>query len=117
MILSRRTFLKTSTIAGAAVALNSSPIFGKIFKDALGYYGVHPFIDAHPDAVFILRTNVDVKTNSQAIKEAGLNFGRSVFVHLDQENGGIPIDYKVALKPNITCRSVEDPTKKMLLLK
>ena len=108
MIISRRTFLKTSSIAGAAVALNASPVFGKILKQSLDYYGVHPFIDAHPDAVFILRTNVDVKTNSSAIKDAGLNFGRSVFVHMDAGDGSVPIDYKVALKPNITCRSVGD---------
>lgn len=104
MIISRRTFLKTSSIAGAAVALNASPVFGRILKQSLNYYGVHPFIDANPDSVFIMRTNIDVKTNSSAIKDVGLNFGRSVFVHMDPGDGAVPIDYKVAIKPNITCR-------------
>jgi uncharacterized protein (DUF362 family) len=108
MLISRRTFLKTSSIAGTAVALNASPVFCRLLKQSLDYYGVHPFIDAHPDAVFILRTNVDVKTNSASIKDVGLNFGRSVFVHLDPGDGAVPIDYKVALKPNITCRGVTD---------
>ena len=109
MLISRRTFLKTSSIAGAAIGLSATPIFGRILKQSLDYYGVHPFIYANPDAVFILRTNVDAKTNSDAIKSTGLDFGRSVFVHMDPGNGAVPLDYKVVLKPNITCRNVSDP--------
>ena len=106
MRISRRTFLKTTAMTGAAVAFNASPIISKMLETSIDYYGVHPFIDTHPDAVFIMRTSVDVKTNSDAIKTAGLNFGRSVFVNLKPENGGVSILNNVALKPNITCRQV-----------
>src|SRR5262249_40909599 len=47
------------------------------------YFGVHPFVEQHPEAVFILRTHVDRKTNSEACKRTGLDFGRSVFVPMD----------------------------------
>jgi hypothetical protein len=63
------------------------------------YFGVHPFIEAHPAAVFIMRTSVDAKTNAAAIKEAGLTFGSSVFVPIT--TGGVPVSHRVALKPNI----------------
>jgi hypothetical protein len=66
--------------------------------------GVHPFIQDNPDAVFIMRTDVDVKTNSAAMLDAGLNFGRSVFGLTDDPAYGIPLTNHIAIKPNLTCR-------------
>ncbi len=103
MLFTRRSFIKAST-TGLTLALGSKPIFGNILKKTTNYYGVHPFVDAHPDAVFIMKTSVDVKTNADAKLQVGLDFGRSVFVALDEASGGIPITNTVALKPNITCR-------------
>jgi hypothetical protein len=49
-----------------------------------GHFGVHPFVERHPEAVFIMRTHVDYKTNSTACKRTGLELGRSVFVPMDE---------------------------------
>ncbi len=46
-----------------------------------------------------MRTNVDAKTNSAAVKQAGYTFGSSVFVPM--ATGGIPLSNRVAIKPNI----------------
>jgi hypothetical protein len=66
--------------------------------------GVNPFIHDHPDAVFIMRTQVDEKTNSAAMKDAGLSFGRSVFGLTDDPEHGVPLTHRIVLKPNLTCR-------------
>ncbi len=67
-------------------------------------FSVHPFILQNPDAVFIMKTNVDVKTNSPGLKSAGLDFGRSVFVLTDNPSEGVPLSNKIVIKPNLTCR-------------
>lgn len=67
--------------------------------------GVHPFIIDNPDAVFIMKTDVDVKTNASAIKQVGINFGRSVFGLTDNPENGVPISHKIVIKPNLTCRA------------
>ena len=36
------------------------------------FFSLHPFIEAHPEAVFIKRTNVPVKTDAQAKQKCGL---------------------------------------------
>ncbi|MGE5681220.1 MAG: DUF362 domain-containing protein [Bacillota bacterium] len=104
MLITRRTFLKATAITGGAAVITPNKIWGKFPSPTGEFFGLNSFIDRHPDAVFIMRTNVDQKTNSNAIKEAGLAFGKSVFVHRDESDGGIPITQKVVLKPNITCR-------------
>jgi uncharacterized protein (DUF362 family) len=103
-MLDRRSFLKTVTAAGAAVAFTPREAFASSERTLATGFGVHPFVAAHPEAVFIMRTSVDVKTNGPAMKSAGLAFGRSVFVAQDVASGGIPITRKIALKPNLTCR-------------
>jgi hypothetical protein len=52
-----------------------------------------------------MKTNVDIKTNSAAIRSAGLDFGRSVFGLTDNELEGIPLSHKIVIKPNLTCRA------------
>jgi len=103
-MLNRRTFLKTVAATGAAVALTPKEAFSGISRTLTPGFGVHPFIEAHPEAVFIMKTSVDVKTNGAAIKSAGLAFGRSLFVSRDVASGGIPLTQKIAIKPNLTCR-------------
>lgn len=67
-------------------------------------FGVHPFIEENQDAVFIMKTEVDVKTNAAAIKKAGLAFGRSVFGLTEDAEKGVPLSHKIVMKPNLTCR-------------
>jgi hypothetical protein len=71
-----------------------------------GYFGVHPFIESHPEAVFIMRTNVEKKMDAVANKAVGLTFGRSVFVPTD--SSGIPVTITIPVKPNI---KTADPAK------
>ncbi|MCU7500892.1 MAG: DUF362 domain-containing protein [Ignavibacteria bacterium] len=109
MLLSRRAFLKTTALSGSAVALSSKNILGRLSRQSDSCFGVNQFIDNNPDAVFIMRTSVDSKTNCEAKKKAGLDFAKSVFVPRSEADGGIPITNKIALKPNISCRQTADP--------
>jgi hypothetical protein len=99
-MVSRRAFLQTSAVYGAAAAVYADT------SKPTGFFGVHPFVDQHPEAVFILRTHVDRKTNSEACKRAGLDFGRSVFVPMDA--GGTPVTHNIACKPNLTAHQAVD---------
>lgn len=95
--MDRRTFIKAITAAGASTFLK--PIKNVIASP--GYFGLHQFIESHPEAVFIKRTNVSVKTDSDAKKQEGFNFANEIFAL--QDSPGIPLSYKIAIKPNLTC--------------
>ncbi|MCC6395904.1 MAG: DUF362 domain-containing protein [Bacteroidetes bacterium] len=95
----RRSFLKTLVAGGAALAIRPHELLAGRQSTAATYFGVHAFIESHPDAVFIMRTSVDAKTNSAAVLEAGLTFGSSVFVPMTVP--GTPVSHRVAIKPNI----------------
>ncbi|MBN2411695.1 DUF362 domain-containing protein [candidate division KSB1 bacterium] len=106
-MISRRYFIKSAAVSGAAVLLNPYKSL-RGYGLAADYIGLHPFIELNPDAVFVMRTNVDNKKNSGAKKQVGLDFGRSVFKLVDDEKSGYPLDYNIALKPNLTCRGKWD---------
>ena len=98
---SRRDFLKSSSLlSGSLGFLGKVPVFAAEQSKPSAYFGVHPFVEQHPEAVFIMRTNVDYKTNSEACKQVGLNLGRSLFVPMDStRHSG---DKFIAAKPNLT---------------
>jgi hypothetical protein len=102
MTITRRQFVQSSLLAGAGLMLGPGRNFLSGAKT--GMFGLHPFILQNPDAVFILKTNVDSKTNSSAIRSAGLDFGRSVFSLTDNPAEGVPLTHKIVIKPNLTCR-------------
>jgi hypothetical protein len=102
MTITRRQFVQSSLIAGAGIMLG--PVKKTLDGTKSSFFGVHPFILQNPDSVFIMKTNVDRKTNSPAIKSAGLEFGRSVFGVTDNPDEGIPLTHKIVIKPNLTCR-------------
>ena len=64
------------------------------------FFNLHPFIEAHPEAVFIKRTNVPVKTDAQAKHSAGFEFAQEIFVY--GTAAGIPLSHKIAIKANVT---------------
>ncbi len=103
-MLNRRGFLRVGALTGGAFAVETIQPLASRYQSSSGYFGVHAFIENNPDAVFIMQTNVDVKTNSQAKMDAGRTFGRSVFVPKDEKSGGIPLTHKIAMKPNLTTR-------------
>ncbi len=105
-MFNRRDFLKSSSLlCGSLGFIGPASIFASESKPS-GYFGVHPFVEQHPEAVFILRTHVDYKTNSDACKRVGLDFGRSVFVPMDPT--GIPVTHNIAAKPNLTAHDAVD---------
>jgi len=65
------------------------------------WFGLHPFIEAHPKAVFIRRTRVPEKTAAEAKRQEGLRLAREIF--LPRDRPGIPLTHRVVLKPNPTC--------------
>ena len=108
MILNRRSFIRSSAMAGSGLMLNPLRALDRKLMKAESMIGVHPFIFDNEDAVFIMKTDVDVKTNASAIKQAGIGFGRSVFGLTDNPDNGVPLTHKVVIKPNLTCRGKWD---------
>lgn len=105
---SRREFLKTTALLTGSLAISPVKVFSSASDISFDGFALHPFIEANPDAVFIMRTNVDVKTNATAMKQAGLDFTQSVLVQKMVSEGGIPLSNKVIIKPNLTCRNSYD---------
>lgn len=105
--MERRDFLKTISLIGSALVIDSRSIFAKDIQTV--YFGMHDFIESNPDAVFILRTGVDAKTNSAAIKEAGRQLSASIFQYKSDPLSGYPVNANVVIKPNITYWSWDIP--------
>jgi len=105
-MINRRNFIKSSSLlVGAAAFTGRSAVFASESAPS-GFFGVHPFVEQHPEAVFILRTHVDRKTNSAACKQVGLDLGRTLFVPMDST--GVPVAHNIATKPNLTAHDPVD---------
>lgn len=97
--MDRRTFLKTAGALG--LASRAVPLLGHESANATGaHFGLHPFIEAHPEAVFIRQTHVSVKTDAEAKRREAFELARRIFAQRDA-GGQSPTD-KFAIKPNIT---------------
>jgi hypothetical protein len=95
--MERRKFLHIAAGAGAALATGRSWAFS---QPAASYFGVHPFIESHPEAVFVLRTNLIDRKDAAAKQSIGKTLARQVFTL--QDAPGIPLSSKIAIKPNLT---------------
>ena len=104
-MLSRRDFLRTSTLA-AAGAVSGVRLAGAPFVLPQPYFGLHPFIEANPKAVFIRRTHVPHKMDEEAKRREGLTLAREIFVPM--ERPGIPVTHRVVLKPNFMSVRTKD---------
>jgi uncharacterized protein (DUF362 family) len=100
--MKRRNFLATVTTTAAAAALMPRNLFASR-RRAAAFLAPHPFVEAHPEAVFIRRTNVTDKLDAVAKRQEGLSFAREYFT--GHESSGIPFDHALAIKPNLTCTS------------
>ncbi len=106
-MITRRTFLRNAAIAGGAHVIQPAVVEALPFgRGKSGYFSVHPFVDNHPEAVFIMRTNVAVKTDGKAKRAEGERFARSVFV--PSGSNGVPVTNIVAIKPNLTGHTPEN---------
>jgi len=99
-MLNRRNFIKTTALAANIGMIKPIEVFAARARKTTGYFGVHPFVEDHPEAVFIMFTDVDVKTNSDANKNEGEKFVSEIIIPKD--TSGIPANYMIPIKPNIT---------------
>jgi len=98
--LNRRNFIKTTALAVPMSVVRPVDIFAARTKKSTGYFGVHSFVENHPEAVFIMFTNVDVKTNANANRKEGERFANEIIIPKDAS--GIPTTHKIPIKPNVT---------------
>ena len=107
-MFTRRDFIKAAA-ATSSLGLSSTVRSLTSRRQATsGFFGLHPFVEKHPEAVFIMRTKVADKTNSEEKRNAGLNFSRSVMVPRGEVDGGMPLTHLIPVKPNLTCRGKWD---------
>ena len=71
-MIDRRDFLKIAATASGMGLVRPIPVLARRSRTSSGYFSVHPFIESHPEAVFIMHTDVDIKTNTRAKKNVGL---------------------------------------------
>ena len=99
-MLDRRNFMKTAALAATTGMVKPITVLAANDRKTTGYFGVHPFVEEHPEAVFIMFTDVDVKTNGDACKREGRKFAGEVLIPKDES--GIPTSRLIPIKPNIT---------------
>jgi hypothetical protein len=103
--LNRRNFIRTTLVAGSGVLFTPAEAWNRVPLSEDLMLGLHPFIHENPDAVFVMRTAVKQKTDTEAVRQAGLDFGRSIFSQTDDPLRGIPLTHRFVIKPNLTCRN------------
>jgi uncharacterized protein (DUF362 family) len=99
MANSRRDFLRSGA-ALVAAAGSGMPLLGAPTRLPGPYFGLHPFVESHPKAVFVRRTRVPHKMDAAAKHSEGLQLARELFVPLQMP--GVPVTHRVVLKPNFT---------------
>jgi len=102
-MMKRRDFIKVSSAAGLAGLVG--PGYHALAKPAFAGengFDLHPFIKAHPEAVFINLTSVNDKRDTRAIHAAAFKLANEMFVKTSKEEG-YPNTTKITCKPNWTC--------------
>jgi hypothetical protein len=98
-MFSRREFLRNGVCAAVAGVIPGGKSAESLSPLPSAYFGLHPFIEANPKAVFIRRTRVSSITDEEAKRREGLTLAREIFVSTDRP--GIPMTHRVILKPNV----------------
>ena len=102
----RRRFLRTATASIGAAALSpEAQVMGQTPK--LAFFSVHPSVENSPDAVFIMKTSVSSKHDSEGKRAAGQAFARSVFLPCSAP--GIPITHTIPIKTNTILGKAKPP--------
>ncbi len=98
--MDRRTFLKN--LAGCGAASFAAPAANAFAGPPAvqTYFGLHSFIEAHPEAVFIRRTQIASKDDHQGKLREASALARLIFAR--RETPGIPLTNKFVIKPNLT---------------
>ena len=111
--MERREFLKAAGAVGTASLMQPQLIFGGT-RQASAFFQLHPFVNAHPEAVFIKLTRVSSKTATAEKLLAGSELARELFVASDTD--GFSTTSKIAIKPNLTCLGGDLSTARMGIL-
>jgi len=107
-MVTRRQFLRTAAAGAGVILLDRRSVLSR--SHTASSFALHRFIEDHPDAVFILRTAVGAKTDSDAIRSVGRDLGRSLFVATEAGENAYPVTGPVAIKPNLTSWAWNDPS-------
>lgn len=107
--MNRRDFIKVSSAAGMMGFINPAydALAVKHFPGEEGF-DLHPFIKAHPEAVFINLTSVSAQNDKQAIYDAAYKLAGEMFVKAT-DGKGFPVTTGITCKPNWTCTGRIDP--------
>jgi uncharacterized protein (DUF362 family) len=106
-MVTRRDFIRSSALAAGAAATGTN-LSAAPSRVPQPFFGLHPFIEANPKAVFIRRTNVPDKMHEESKRHEGLQLAREIFVPKQQD--GIPVTHRIVLKPNVcSVRSKDRP--------
>jgi len=115
MKMKRRDFIKVSSAAGLAGLMGPGDnVMANTALSKADGFDLHPFIKAHPEAVFIHHTSVQEKSDSTAIYNAAIQLADEMFVKTSKGKGYSNAT-KVNCKPNWTCtgRPGSDPVSKL----
>lgn len=103
--MKRRDFVKASALLGASGLIGPGCSTRNTVTTDLRF-DIHPFLQAHPEAVFINRTSVRAKDDITEIRRAGSTLARELIVRTF--GYGFPFTAQVNLKPNWTCAFPEN---------
>ena len=100
-MINRRRFLSSVGAVGSAAFFNPYDVLRARLMAAAPFFGLHSFIDTRPGAVFIKRTQVSSKTDTETKKREGFELATEIFTL--RETPGLPLSHRIAIKPNLTC--------------
>lgn len=112
--MKRRDFIKVSSVAGLTGL--AGPGVQAVVKNSLAGetgFDLHPFIKAHPEAVFVHLTSVKDKGDTRAIHDAAYKLAGEMFVKTSG-NDGYPNSTRITCKPNWTCSGPGDQSDPFL---
>jgi len=106
--MKRRDFIKVSSAAGLiSVAAPAYSTMSSLSSRGKEGFDLHPFIKAHPEAVFINLTEIENKGDAKGIHDAASTLAREMFVKTT-DGEGYSNSTKITCKPNWTCSGPVD---------
>jgi hypothetical protein len=89
-------------VAGYGLISAAEPAISLLAREAAAtsYFSLHPFIEAHPEAVFIRRTALSSRDDSEGRQRETLRLANQIFGL--NSSSGVPLTHKYVIKPNLT---------------
>ena len=98
--MKRREFIRKTSAIGLSglVGQGCSSTIHKAGRTTEPGFDIHPFINNHPEAVFIVKTSIKSKKDFAEIKKVGLKLASEIIVK--SKSGGFPNSKLITLKHN-----------------